>query len=206
MSDNGGKQAWLFNAVNLFGDLVVLNLIFILFSIPLVTIGASLSALYTVTIRIAKKEDGPVWSGFVQAFKKNFKIATIIWFIILGFLGLLFAQYLLVINYVGAISNFYFIFLIIEMAVLGIVTAFVFPYIARYDNSIKKTITNAFLIGISNLGGAIKILVAWAGPIGISIMYPKIFLLSWYLWLICLFAVIAFISSYSVVKAFSRIK
>ena len=65
--------------------------------------------------------------------------------------------------------------------------------------------TNSFLIGLSNIGSVIKILVAWAGPIGISIIYPKLFLLTWYFWLICLFAIIAYISSFSAVKAFERI-
>ena len=206
MSDNEKKQFWIVRAVNVFGDLVVLNVIFILFSCLIVTIGASLSALYTVTIRIVKKEDGPVWKGFTEAFKKNFVIATKVWLIVLLMAGLLFGQYVFVINYAGNVASFYLLVIVIELILLLVAIPFVFPYIARYDNDLKTTIKNSFLIGLSNLGGVIKIAVAWIGPIGISIIYPKIFLLTWYLWIICFFAVIAFISSFSVVKAFERIQ
>ena len=49
-------------------DLVLLNLLFILFSIPVITAGASLSALYYVSLKILRGEDPYIWQNFFQSF------------------------------------------------------------------------------------------------------------------------------------------
>jgi hypothetical protein len=55
-------------------DIFLLNLIFILFSLPVVTIGASLTALYTVSFKITNGEYPFVWRSYIKAFKKNLKL------------------------------------------------------------------------------------------------------------------------------------
>ena len=60
-------------------DLVILNLLALICSIPIVTIGASWTAMYYVTIKIVRKEEGYIIRDFFRSFKENFKQATIIW-------------------------------------------------------------------------------------------------------------------------------
>ena len=64
-------------------DLVLLNLLFILFSIPVITAGASLSALYYVSLKILRGVDPYIWQNFFKAFRQNFKQATLVWILLL---------------------------------------------------------------------------------------------------------------------------
>lgn len=57
-------------------DTVFLNLLWLIFSLPIVTIGASTTALFTVTERMVRDEEGNLWKGFLQAFQANLKNAT----------------------------------------------------------------------------------------------------------------------------------
>lgn len=71
-----------------FTDLMILNLLFILTSIPVVTLGASMSALYSVALDLAKKEEGPIIRSYFSAFFRHFKKGSLL-VLPLFFLGLL---------------------------------------------------------------------------------------------------------------------
>lgn len=205
MSDTELKRSKLFNVLDVLGNLFVLNLVYILFSLPVVTIGASTSALYTVTIKMVRKEDGTIWSAFLKAFKINFKKATGIWLITVSSFCVLYAQYLVVLNYPGTLANIYLAVLVAEIILIMLTIPFLFPLQAKFENTVIGTIKNSFLLAVSNLGSAIKILVAWIGPMGISIIYPKVFLFTWYFWIIFMFALIAYMASFSANKVFNKI-
>ena len=64
-------------------DFIILNLLWVVCSIPIITIGASTTALYTVMLKLVKNEEGYIAKGFLKAFKENFKQATVIWLILL---------------------------------------------------------------------------------------------------------------------------
>ena len=206
MSGNELKQSKLFSVLDVLGNLFVLNLIYILFSLPIITIGASTTAMYSVTIKMVRKEDGTLWSGFVKAFKESFARATKLWLIILGVLASVFAQYVVVVNYPGTLANIYLVIIVIELLLIFVGIPFTFPLQARYDSDIKTTIKNAFLLSVSGLGACIKINIAWIGPIALSIIYPKLFLFTWYFWIILFFALIAYMASISANRIFEKVE
>ncbi|MGN1184899.1 MAG: DUF624 domain-containing protein, partial [Oliverpabstia sp.] len=57
-------------------DLMILNLLCIVCCLPIVTAGASITALYYVTLKIARNEETYIARGFFHSFKENFKQAT----------------------------------------------------------------------------------------------------------------------------------
>jgi uncharacterized membrane protein YesL len=61
-----------------------LNLLWLVCSLPIVTIGASTTALYYVTLKIAENEEGDITQQFFRSFKANFKQATVLWLILLA--------------------------------------------------------------------------------------------------------------------------
>ena len=70
-------------------DLILLNLIFIFSCVPIITIGASTSALSYVTLKMVRGEDPYIWQNFWKSFRQNFKQGTLIWvFSILVFIFL----------------------------------------------------------------------------------------------------------------------
>ena len=65
-------------------DLILLNILWLLCSVPFITIGASTTALYSVTLKMAANEEGYIIRGFWDAFKKSFKQSTLVWLILLA--------------------------------------------------------------------------------------------------------------------------
>ena len=71
MPESGSKRFFFLYKVNFF-ELVKLSLLFVLFSIPVVTIPASVTALNYVIAKIVNDRLYSVWSDFFKAFKSNF--------------------------------------------------------------------------------------------------------------------------------------
>lgn len=71
-------------------DIGWLSLIYVVFCVPLVTIGAATTSLYYVSAKVLRKDRGYVWSEFWHSFKLNFKPARLIWLIFAAIYGLLY--------------------------------------------------------------------------------------------------------------------
>ena len=114
-------------ALERFGDLFALNLTFILSCIPVITIGASVTALFTMTNKMVRNEDGTMWKGFWKAFGQNFKVGTKVWAVILAYLGVVYAEYAYMIQSAGQTTNFMVVLIGFEMVFLSFLLPFLFP-------------------------------------------------------------------------------
>lgn len=65
------------------GDIMILNVIFLLTCIPVFTIGAASTALYTVCFRFGTDSEAGVIKSYFTAFRDNLKQSTLVWLIIL---------------------------------------------------------------------------------------------------------------------------
>ena len=54
-------------------DIVALNVLFLLCCVPVVTIGASAAALYSMTLKMVRNEEPSIWKGFFKAFREDLK-------------------------------------------------------------------------------------------------------------------------------------
>lgn len=132
----------------------MLNIMWFICSIPIFTIGAATTALYTVTIAIAENREGDIIQQFVRAFKSNFKQATVLWLILLAigvFLGTdIYILWHLRTTTQAALAIFWTILLAILFAaciVYAIEITFVFPLVARVENTNRAMLVNSLLIG-----------------------------------------------------------
>ena len=142
------------------GDIIILNMIFVAGCIPVLTIGTSLSALYTVAMKMARGEDPSVWKEFWKAYKRNFKPATICWLIMAVIAILLFMDFRLIGVLKG--SGMYSIMRVVLAVILGtwiLMFQYLFPYIARFENTVKQTLKNAFLLMVRHLPWSLLLLV-----------------------------------------------
>ena len=73
----------LFSFLNRVADLIILNLLTLVCCIPIFTVGAAMTGLNYVCLKMVRNEEGYIVRGFFKSFKQNFKQATIIWLIIL---------------------------------------------------------------------------------------------------------------------------
>lgn len=136
------------NFLTIVCDIVILHFLWLLTSLPVLTIGASTTALYYTTMKCIRNGQGGVVKMFFKSFKDNFKQATGI-----GILALL-AGFVCAFDMWFAINRNIRIMMVIFtiMSLLYLFTVlYVFPLQAQFENTIKATIRNAFLMSIKNL-------------------------------------------------------
>lgn len=209
-SDNpGGKpgfqQSKLKRGMDIFGCLFAINICFVISCIPIITIGAAMTALYAMMFRIQRHDDDTVVREYFQEFKANFKKSTIVWLIVLLIGVVLWGQYAYILNFEGGLVNFYDFLMVIELIALCLVLPFLFPLLAYYDNSIANTFKNSFLLAISNFGSWIKMFIAWFATIAFSFGYEAIILNTWYLWFLIMFGLLAYGTSLTARKVFDKV-
>ena len=73
-----------FTVMGRVADLIMLNVVFLICCLPIVTIGASLTALHYVTLKMTRNEESYIIRSFFKSFKQNFKQATVINLIMLA--------------------------------------------------------------------------------------------------------------------------
>ena len=131
-----------------------LNLLWFICCIPIVTIGASTTALYYTSLKIVRDEDRSVARMFFRSFLENFRQSTILWLILLA-VGLVLAGdgyivYHLRASSTGVPAAMWTLILAVLIAagvVYTIVSIFVFPLIASVSNTNLAMLKNSFLIG-----------------------------------------------------------
>lgn len=129
---------------------VYLNILWFICSLPVFTIGASTTALFYVTLKMAKDEEGNITASFLHSFKENFRQATKIWLILLA-AGIVFAldgyifYHMRFENMLWTIGTAIFL---VALAAYGIILMYIFPLLARFDNTIFAMFKNSLFIGM----------------------------------------------------------
>lgn len=155
----------LMQALNKIADLVWLNILTMICCIPVITAGAAFTAQHYVVLKMVRNQEGYITRSFFKSFRTNFKQATCIWLIFLTFI-LMFVGDI----YIFAYSEMKFprILVILVCAaaiILSLIGVYVFPVLSRFDNNIKNTIKNSFMIAIISLPRTIAMLLITASPI-----------------------------------------
>ena len=142
-----------FQAINKIADCFFLSVLWVLFSIPIITAGASCTATYYTLNNAIKGNRGYVWRSFWDSFKSNFKQSTLMWLICLLVGGILGVDAYITYHMLGngeKLGVFYYIFLVmIVFLILWMV--YLFSYVARFEDSIKQTMKNCGIIAVANL-------------------------------------------------------
>lgn len=129
-------------------NLLWLNLIVVVCSLPVVTAGASFTAMHYVLLRMKKNEEGYVFPNFMKSFKQNFAQATKIWLVLLFFGAVCGVDIYLFANEKVAMPSYFkmIIYVLTLIVVMGIL--FIFPVLAHYDNVTKIIVKNAYMMAI----------------------------------------------------------
>ncbi|MCI7062653.1 MAG: YesL family protein [Lachnospiraceae bacterium] len=132
-------------------DIFKLNCMWLLCSIPIVTMGAATTAAYTITLKMVDDEEGYIAEPFWREFKANLKKGSITGVIIL------FACYAVYLDFqlYHAVKQHSIMFLIIGVVGIYLIFmhgVFAFPLLARYENSIINTMKNSYSIAAKFLG------------------------------------------------------
>lgn len=195
--DNPGVSAW-----NKITNIVLLNLLVIATSIPIVTMGASLTAMHHVLYRTMRNEDGYLLKDYFTAFRQNFKKATVLWLIMLGVSAILAVDVWFVVAGAGKVPGWLVGIILVTCIVLVMWMMYVFPLQARFENTIKNTIKNAGIVMVLNLPRSVIMLLAYLLPFAaVGLSYSALIVLFF-----CGFTLPAYAACFLYRKVFGRIE
>ena len=182
-------------------NLIFVNFCFVITSVPLITIGASLTAMNRITIKILLGENPPVFSEYFRSFKNNFKQSTVIW-LILSAISAFFVWEIYLINtslpaeYTWTQYPLYFLLLAIFSCM-----AYAFPIIAWFDENNKQVIKNSLLLALANIPSTIFFAIITLALGLVTYVYPVLVLS-----LMCFlgFALVAILESVFLKRIFEK--
>lgn len=186
-------------------DLVILNILWLVFCLPIFTIGASTTAMYRVTLNMVRQEGGGVVKTFWAAFRLNFKQGVLIFLITL--LPIVLVSYELWLFLSGAMGQSIWTGVVFSLPAIlvTLVLSYVYPLLAQFDNSIKNTLKNACLLALSQL--PVSLLM---GALNLSALLVFFFATSFFLktsifWLAIGGSLVALINSYLLRRVFKKV-
>ena len=154
-------------------DVAIMSILWLLTSLPIITIGASTAAFYSFTIDAVGDYEGNVFTTYFTAFKENFRQCTALW--LMQLIAVIFVS----VNLFAA-WHFYLAKGIIALALLSLALCgtlivigtgfYLYPIAVCYDFPIRKVITDSFIMAMGNLHVTVSILVLFVIA-GVCIYY-----------------------------------
>jgi len=135
---------------SIIADIMILSFYWLIFSIPLFTIGSSTTALYYVMTRRISDREGYLFRDFWSSFKSNFKQTTIIWLIFLAVYYILFIN-IRNIDMVGDLKTFVYPVQIVFLIEVILCMFYIFPLNARFELTLKDSFKTAFFMANRHL-------------------------------------------------------
>lgn len=156
-------------------DILLIGLITIVCCLPVVTIGAAVTANYDVMIRMALKKDNHIIRRYFTAFGKNFLKSTAMGLVCLVMIAAMIVAWYMVMGGVVNISQAFRTVIMIATIILSVLVAFVviyvFPLQARFENGLLKTFRNALFISIAQVPRSLTMVAVTAGLAIIGIVW-----------------------------------
>ena len=177
-------------ALGVVWDLIVLNLLFLVCCIPVVTIGPAITALHYVTTKMAGEKDGtPVVGNFFKSFRANFRLGYDI--------------YLL--WHSGNFQNSIFKILVPVAAIAYMMTfVYAFPLLARFNNTVLGTIRNAFIMSVTSLPKTFSMLLLIGACVALTLYTQTTLRYGLFLWFALGFSSIAYANAFVLNDVFMK--
>ena len=164
----------LMQILNKVADLMILNILTVFCCIPIITAGASMTAMHYVALKMARNEECYLARDFFKSFKLNFRQGTAIWLIELFIILILTGDFLIMSRTEMSFGNVIKVILTV-IAFLALFTfMFVFPVLAKFENTVMRTIKNAFFIGVLQFPKTIAMMVLAVLPLVLFLFFPQI--------------------------------
>ena len=186
-------------------DLMILNVLWAVCSLPVVTVGPATSALCSVMLKLARGEPVATVRTFFGAMKENLRQSLPLGLIGIAGLAVAVVDWMFTVEQEGYIRTLYFIVGIIVSAIVLAYWAWAFALNAGFENSLGGTIKNALSLAFVEPGKTLLIWIAFAVPVLGLLFLPEIAVI--YIgWAYILFAVSApaYLAARSQVKVFAR--
>lgn len=169
-----GMDSPLMGALMKIGDCLCLSVLWLAFSLPVFTIGASSAALYTAVYGCFRRNEAGIWKHFWKGFRENFKRSTLAWLLellILALIALDAAVFRSIRLSGGAMGKLYWAALFLEA--LGLTwTVYVAAYGARFNGTVRELLHFGFVLLRLHPIRALGVMLPLLAGIAICLMVP----------------------------------
>lgn len=196
----------LMKALGRMADLMWLNILTVICCIPIVTAGASFTALHYVCLKMVRDEEGYITKDFFKSFKENIKQATVMW-LILMVIGAVLAFDFKALAIMEASYKRLIFGAVVAASIFVYVTAlYAFPILSHFVNTIKGTIKNAFFMSILALPRTALMILLHLAPAALLLLSIYFDTAYWIIPLVAIFfiSVPAYFSAKLYNKTFKR--
>lgn len=160
---------------NLLVKLVAINFFTFLFSIPIITGGAAITAMHDCLLRVVRKDDEPVFQRFYKSFRENFKQSTLLW---LPFL-LIFGGVLADVVILTLAPNMLPDWIVVPAVSAGIIALMIFQYVMPLQSHFSNTPLNilrfAAILAVSHFPKTVLMTVSAAAPVLLFVFFTPSF-------------------------------
>ena len=189
-------------AMSLLGDLIVLNLVFLLCCVPVVTVGAALTALDTAAFRLSRGNEGRLLALFFRSFRQSFRRATFLWLLLL----LVFAVALLGLRLFSVFGGALRL-LLVPSALLMLLALFAagyaFPLLSQFENTVIGTLKNAVFLSLGYLPRTLLITALNLFPFALLLWDTYLFFCTGFIWVFLYFSAAAYLIAKLLKKVFA---
>lgn len=155
-------------------DLMALSVLWVVFSLPIFTMGAASTALYSAAYHHVRKGEDYLWNSFFSAFKENFKRSTLTWLVALAILGFLGADALLLRSLILQGYSFgWFYGVTLALVVLALTwTVYLAAYAARFNGTVKEVLRYSFMLLRAHPVKMLCVMVLVMGGMALALTLP----------------------------------
>jgi uncharacterized membrane protein YesL len=199
-----GVDSPLMRLLTRLADLMILNLLFLATSLPVVTLGASLTALSGTAMRIARGASESTSGDYLRALRRNLRQGTLLGLVVAG-LGLVLAAWWVVIDFLD-VPVLVRLFLYAVCGVLALrltlVALYAFPYLATFDDTLRTVLRNARKMSARHPFASLTLLAVTGLPVVVTVFYPQVTAYG-VLWFLVGFAGVAFLDGIVLIRVFA---
>lgn len=190
-----------FRTLSKLAELMALNVLFLLCCLPVVTAGASITALYGA---LFLPEEGGAFRRFFREFRRNFRQGTVLE-LILGGLGLLLLADVWLVQQMEGYALVKYVLYLSVLLWLG-VSIYAFALAARFTDQTRRVLKNALLLSVSMLPRTVLLVIIDILPVLMILLVPDVFLRFLILWLLVAFAGCAWLKTWVLTDVFRQLK
>lgn len=189
-------------AMSRLGDLLLLNVYFLFSCIPIITIGAACTALYTVCFRFDTAREESVTKSYFRAFRENLKQGTSLWLILaLCAVSAIVNTYLFY-DFPSPLRYGFILFALLFVLAL-LIGAYAFPLLSQFSNDTKSTLKNALILSLGYLPRSVLITAANIFPFALMLLNFYAFLQAGFIWIALYFSAAAYMNTFLLKKVFA---
>lgn len=190
--------------ITFFTNLMLLNILWILCCVPVVTAGAATSAMYSVLAAYRKDQTDEVVQPFFAAFKLNFKQSTLLWVPTGLICGVLCFDALYLTANTDSNLGFVVIPMILITVLAAVILTYGFPQIALFENSLKMILRNSIYLFLLNPIRSLFMAMINLVPFLLLLVMPALFILLLPFWVLIGFSLGAYLNLRQILQIFDK--